>query len=113
MTYRQINEELVKYPLYENIRIPEYKRVEVTRFRTGSHRLRVETGRWSRMARDRRLCDCSHGSVQDEFHVVETCQHLNDLRLLFPDITFTKEEFFRNNAEDVASYVFKALKILY
>ena len=44
ITYIQINAELEKHLLYENILIPEFKRVEVTRFRTSSHRLKIETG---------------------------------------------------------------------
>ena len=113
ITYIQINAELEKHLLYENILIPEFKRVEVTRFRTSSHRLKIETGRWSRIARERRLCDCGQEMIQDEIHVIESCRHLSDLRLLFPDIVFTTEQFFSSNIEDVASYVFKALNILY
>ena len=113
MTYIQINAELEKHLLYENILIPEFKRVEVTRFRTSSHRLKIETGRWSRIARERRLCDCGQEMIQDEIHVIESCRHLSDLRLLFPDIVFTTEQFFSSNIEDVATYVFKALNILY
>ena len=92
---------------------PRDQRVEVTRFRTSSHRLKIETGRWSRIARERRLCDCGQEMIQDEIHVIESCRHLSDLRLLFPDIVFTTEQFFSSNIEDVASYVFKALNILY
>ena len=51
--------------------------------RTGSHRLRVETGRWERPAvrRDQRLCQrCDLGEVDDEHHMVFRCTALQELR---------------------------------
>ena len=53
--------------------IAEYRRVELTRFRVCSHRLKVETGRWSRIPRDERTCSCIVGGIQDERHVVFDC----------------------------------------
>ena len=60
--------------------VPDFKRVEMTRFRAGSHRLKIETGRWSRTPQDQRLCDCELNVVQDEAHVVFFCKHTEELR---------------------------------
>jgi len=70
--------------------IPEIYRISFTRLRLSSHRLRIETGRWSRLPRENRLCPC--GAVQDERHVLENCPLTQQLRdshyktIVFPDI---------------------------
>ena len=64
-----------------NVYIPDYRRVELTRFRVGSHRLRVETGRWSRTVRELRTCSCDGIEVQDEEHVVFKCDYTRELRI--------------------------------
>ena len=51
--------------------IPEHLRIAFTRMRLSSHRLRVETGRWSRLPREQHLCAC--GQVQDEQHILTVC----------------------------------------
>ena len=43
-----------------------------------SHRLKVETGRWARTPRERRLCEC--GVLQDEDHVVFDYDKTNNIR---------------------------------
>jgi hypothetical protein len=48
----------------------------LAQLRTGSHQLRVETGRWERprVARERRICQrCLSGEVDDEHHMVFDC----------------------------------------
>ena len=112
ITYRQINPELQKHVMYERNSISEFKRLAVTRFRTSSLRLKIETGRWSRIPRERRLCNCGLAEVQDEKHVIETCHHLSELKLTFPNLDFRPEAFFDNDLEELASYIFKALNIL-
>ena len=46
--------------------VPEWQRIAFTRFRLSSHRLRIETGRWSRLPREQILCDCGANEPQDE-----------------------------------------------
>ncbi len=50
--------------------VTEYQRMVYTRFRLSAHNLRIETGRWSRVPRGARVCDCAHGGIQDELHVI-------------------------------------------
>ena len=49
-TYMNINPLSSVHSMYTSTDkyVPDYKRIEMTRFRMGSHRLKVETGRWSR-----------------------------------------------------------------
>ena len=50
----------------------EFEREMVTRFRTGSHSLAIETGRYSNTPRENRLCSCGDG-VQTVWHVFAEC----------------------------------------
>ena len=86
VTYRNINPQFSVHGMYKSTDryYPDYRRVEVTRFRVGSHRLKVETGRWSRTPRELRVCSCGTGdAVQDEGHVVFDCDYTEDLRLKY------------------------------
>ena len=86
IVYRNINPSYSVHSVYSSrssLLIPEVYRMSFSRLRLSSHRLRIETGRWSRIPRDRRLCPC--GQIQDEEHVLAHCwitQHLEDFRLI-------------------------------
>ena len=56
----------------------EYERELVTRFRTGSHSLAVEIGRYSNIERENRLCKCGDG-VQTVWHVVSECRYTRNI----------------------------------
>ena len=80
-TYRSINPDLVVHPVYTSTDyIEEYKRITFTRLRVSSNRLKVETGRWSRTEREKRVCGCDMTSVQDENHVLFDCKKTNNVR---------------------------------
>ena len=84
VTYRDINPELLEHNVYAlNHRsfVSELYRLDFTRLRLSSHNLKIETGRWSRLPRERRLCPCGH--VQDEKHVIEECELTEHLRLQY------------------------------
>ena len=56
----------------------------LAQLRTGSHQLRVETGRWERprVAREQRICQrCQSGEVDDEHHMVFDCPALEEVRV--------------------------------
>ena len=93
VTYRTINPSCDVHYVYlskDAMFIPEAYRMSFSRLRLSSHRLCIETGRWSRIQSDRRLCPC--GLIQDEEHVLTNCamtQHLrSDHRnqVVFPGI---------------------------
>ena len=73
-TYLNINPSLLIHKMYKGGMeyVPDFKRVEMTRFRAGSHRLKIETGRWCRTPQDQRLCDCELNVVQDEYFSANT-----------------------------------------
>ena len=78
-TYLTINPDLETSPF---IQCMHPQTTNVIRFRVGSHRLPIETGRWSRKKREERLCEeCK--VMGDEAHYVYNCSLVtrNDLSL--------------------------------
>ena len=76
-TYLMINPEL-ESPEY-NLKI-EYQRVLITRYRTGSHNLRIEKDRrFPNSKREDRVCRCNMG-VQTVRHVIMDCPLLQSSR---------------------------------
>ena len=79
-TYVNLNPNLETPSLYTSQHpFPDNLRISFTRFRTSSHRLRVELGRWCRTPREQRTCGCGSGAIQDEAHVFE-CVHTRAVR---------------------------------
>ena len=80
-TYFTVNPTFEVHPIYQNggEAVDDYLRIAFTRFRTSAHRLKIETGRWSRIPRDRRLCGCGEG-VQTEEHVLVECSLTEGIR---------------------------------
>ena len=75
-TYILVNPTLVK-PSYTDKM--EFQRVCVTRYRTGSHNLKIEAGRNPHVPRDERYCCCNTG-IQTVRHVLLDCPLLIELR---------------------------------
>ena len=62
--------ELRVHPVYTSKDyIDEKARITFIRLRLSSHSLKIETGRWSRVAREERLCGCGL-AVEIEEHVL-------------------------------------------
>jgi hypothetical protein len=80
LDYKMINPLCIPHTVYSKTlyQVPEHLRIAFTRARLGSHHLRIETGRWSRISRENRLCIC--GQVQTVVHVLISCVYLQDLR---------------------------------
>ena len=57
-TYVLLNPDLSVSPVYGRTSVPEYQGIALSRFRVSSHNLAIETGRWSRTPRERKLCPC-------------------------------------------------------
>ena len=79
--YRHINPSMSLSHVYTpKSSVPEYHRIAFTRLRLMSHRLRIETGRWTRPKTpiERRLCRC--GLIQTEEHALLECPLTDHLR---------------------------------
>jgi hypothetical protein len=110
LSYHTVNPHITVHDVYKGeLLIPERFRIAFTRLRLSSHRLRIETGRWSRLARDRRLCVCGH--VQDEKHVVEQCPLTQQLRVEYGrPVNFPDFFMYAKNVEDF-KYLHDVLKV--
>ena len=76
-SYLQVNPTLTK-PSY--VDMLEFQRVSTTRYRTGSHNLKIETGRRPpKIERDERMCMCYNG-VQTLKHCLLECPLLEEQR---------------------------------
>ena len=73
--YLHMNTSLEAHPAtnpWNRASIPEQNHIALTRIRLASHLLRIETGRWSRIPRENRLCNC-RTDIQTEDHVLLRC----------------------------------------
>ena len=78
--YRDMNPGLSIHSVYSNDSLlDDDLRICFTRFRVSSHRLRIETGRWSRTPSEQRLCQCG-ASVESEAHVLVECPLVQPIR---------------------------------
>ena len=60
--------------------LANYKCRILTAFRTRNHRLTVETGRWSTIPLNERICRLCNDGIRDEYHYILSCKSLNDKR---------------------------------
>ena len=70
-TYYRVNPSLQKYVPNPQT-VMEIERELVTRYRTGSHSLAIELGRYSNTARENRVCSCGN-MVQSVWHLFMEC----------------------------------------
>ena len=85
-------------------------RTRLTQFRTGSHWLGVESGRWQGLQREQRRCKrCECGSIDDAAHMIWGCPALVDQRLqhveLFSDSQRTIEAFLQQEPTELALFL--------
>jgi len=62
-----------------NVNIQKYR---VARLRLSSHRLHIETGRWSNTPREDRKCALCN-KLEDEFHLLFECKAYDDIRVKY------------------------------
>ena len=107
-SYRKVNPELEN----PNTILPNYifelDRILITRFRTGSHNLAIETGRFRSppTPRGERLCVCGE-SIQTVSHVLLECHLLEEIR---NHNLNNVEEIFKWNG--VCKFLLSASKVL-
>ena len=109
VTYRELNPDLDVCAIYTDNRVNELNRIKVSQLRLSSHNLAIETGRWSRIPRDRRLCSC--GEVQTELHVICYCTLTEPCRRNKDVDTSGLSEFFRSDPRSVCSVSSDSLAI--
>ena len=71
------------------LKIKDYQnRKAICKLRTSSHLLKIETGRWTNIARENRICtQCRQNTVEDEYHFLFDCtMHANERNISFEKI---------------------------
>lgn len=59
-------------------------RIALSRFRTSSHGLYIETGRYDNTPRIQRICkSCNMNAIEDEYHFLLVCPNYRDIRLKY------------------------------
>ena len=109
-TYKnELNPSLNVHPIYKsNMFIPDYQRQSFSRIRLISHSLKIETGRWSRIPRERRVCPCDGTQLQTEAHVLISCPLTHDIRANYPMLnTSNLDRLFNEEShiQQLCSYV--------
>ena len=87
----------------------EHKRIEFTRFRVSSHNSKVKTGRWGGIERESRVCSCSLGGIQDEYHVLFRCDLTNDIREKYQIQTDSFADVFNDKEDETLCDIFYEL----
>ena len=106
-TYYRVNPSLKNYVQNPQPTM-EFERELVTRFRTGSHSLAVELGRYSNITRENRLCKCGNG-VQTVWHVFAECRETRDI--VQRNYSSLKEVFEDENIHTVLLAITRRLKV--
>ena len=71
------------YGMENYLKIKSYQnRRALTKLRTSSHNLAIETGRWANTKREERLCkQCNENKIEDENHLLFECKAYTEKRL--------------------------------
>ena len=104
----QLNPDLTTHKVYgKSYCIPDYIRSSFTRLRLMSHNLKIETGRWSRIPRENRVCHCDRLHVQNEKHVLLDCPLTTATRLQFniPQYNSLNELWISDNVANTCNFV--------
>ena len=104
--YLQVNPQL-ETPAHNYAYNPEFERILVTRYRSGSHNLKIEAGRLRNpiIPRDERICSCNTG-VQTLHHCMFDCPLLAETHTEFA-YTSIEEAF---NLPDIAKLLLEIEK---
>ena len=101
-----MNPTMTVHPVYKmmNSNVPEHSRMHFSRLRLIAHHLKIETGRWSRIPREERLCTCLT-DIQTEEHVICYCPLTLFVRDLWPSVVFSFPTFFESAPSTVCEII--------
>ena len=84
LTFLSHNKKTHQFEPYLNINNFQHRRA-ITKIRTSSHKLEIETGRWDNTNRNDRICkNCKIDEIEDEIHFLFECRmHVTERNDLF------------------------------
>ena len=65
------------------IYLPRSSYLSLCKFRTGNHKLPIETGRWENIPLNERMCILCNLDVGDEFHYLFKCPYFTEERVRY------------------------------
>ncbi len=107
-TYHRVNPNLQAPEFNENIICHESDRKIISRYRTGCHKLKIQTGRLTGDGRDMRICSCDC-DVQSLAHVLFSCPLTATIRNIHEIQATNLDEFFRDTDLMKTATVLKAV----
>ena len=114
-TYHRLNPSLTTSILYKGICCFEHGRTIITRYRTGCHRLKIQSGRFGEEQRERseRLCSCGTG-IQTIDHALLTCPLTENVRQVHNIHGESLNTFFNNSDDFIrTATVLRSIEKLY
>ena len=94
--YIKINKNLCTPSYYQNKNFSEHDRTILTKYRTGSHFLAIQTGRHTNTPRNERTCKCKE--LQTLQHIIFNCNLTNTIRNdNYPNYPTDLYSFFNDN----------------
>jgi len=104
-----LNPSLETPKFYQSYDLNERQRTILTKYRTGSHYLNVQRGRYMSIERTQRICECNQG-IQDLQHVIFDCPITNSLRNT--NFSFQSINEFFNNVQTAPTYLYMVEDLL-
>ena len=99
-TYKRINPTLQSPLFYKDIKCQEFDRITITKYRVGSHNLKIQSGRLAGEDRRARLCKCGN-DIQTIQHVLLNCPLTANIRII-NGIRYPSVESFFNGSDYVS-----------
>ena len=95
------NKDLCSPKYYNDSNFPEHDRNILTKYRTGSHYLAIQTGRHTGIPRNERLCKCK--KLQTLQHIILECELTKKIR----NENYPKDlqTFFSTDPSKMAEYI--------
>ena len=102
--YILLNTELITPDFYSKYSVIEHERLILSKYRTGSHHLKLLAGSRYNIPRDRRLCKCKE--IQSLHHVIFECVFTNCIRTEeFRGTIKSLADFFDRDEREVAGHL--------
>ena len=102
--YILLNTELKTPNFYSTYSVIEHERLILSKYRTGSHHLKLLAGSRNNTPRDRRLCKCKE--IQSLHHIVFECVYTNCIRTeAFRGTIKSLADFFDRDEREVAGHL--------
>ena len=107
-TYNSINPDLRAPDHNFNVSCHELDRKILTKYRTGCHKLKIQTGRFVGEGRDTRLCSCGT-DIQTLSHVIFACPTTFDIRHSLNVHQSSLADFFNNENQIKTALTLKSI----